>query len=519
VNRDGKVRSLLFEQREERLAALALLPRSLWLGSLINSQGSLEPRLCALQGLREALLAGAVPDPASACWPDSALAAGLHAILLELGLPSLCRDHDELTDQLLGSMLWHLDLIVDYVDRGDSTDAAIARALTAFAEDWQERRGLLDELEAVFGTTGNVLKNTHWDQLRGLLASDGWQEVVRIRRLLDALPGLSDVLRRLGRTQPAADEDASHRLDLQLAEQSTAWCARVVVTHVPEMPGETRGVCRSGRIARMLPSETMQLTHRRLRLLWHAHHAERCLLTYEEDERMQQTVRDRVPVSRPRPQRKPDQRMEAGPMLICVDTSGSMQGGAEAVAKAVVLEAMRTAHAQHRHCHVFAYGGPDEIVEHELNLDAAGIEHVVQFLGQGFRGGTDICGPLERVLDRLQQERWQRADLLIASDGEFGATPRTALAVARAKADLGLRVQGVLIGDRETIGMLELADDVFWVRDWRRYGGYDVDSPVPTKSLTAIYFPGALRSAGRHATAGGDAAPPANPPPVAARPT
>ena len=189
MNRDGKVRSLLFEQREERLAALALLPRSLWLGSLINSQGSLEPRLRSLQGLREAMLAGAVPDPASECWPDPALAAGLHAILLELGLPGRCRDHDELTDQLLGSLLWHLDLIVDYVDRGDSTEAAIARALTAFADDWQERRGLLDELEAVFGTMGNVLKNTHWDQLRGLLASGGWPEVGRLRRLLDAVPG------------------------------------------------------------------------------------------------------------------------------------------------------------------------------------------------------------------------------------------------------------------------------------------------------------------------------------------
>lgn len=519
MNRDGTVRSLLFEQREERLAALAMLPRSLWLGSLINSRGSLEPRLCALQGLRKALLAGGVPDAGSECWPDPALAAGLHAILLQLGLPSLCRDHDELTDQLLGSMLWHLDLIVDYVDRGDNSDAATARALSAFAEDWQERRGLLDELEAVFGTTGHVLKNTHWDQLRGLLASDGWQEVVRIRRLLEALPGLSDVLRRLGRTQPAAVEDESHRLDLQPTEQATAWCARVIVTHVPEMPGETRGVYRSGRIARMLPAETMQLTHRRLRLLWHAHHAERCLLTYEEDDRMHQPVRDRVPVSRPYPQRKPDKRMEAGPMLICVDTSGSMQGGAETVAKAVVLEAMRTAHAQHRHCYVFAYGGPDEIAEHELDLDAAGIEHLVQFLGHGFRGGTDICGPLERVLDRLVQERWQRADLLIASDGEFGATPQTALALARAKAEQGLRVQGVLIGDRETIGMLELADDVFWVRDWRRFGGYDVDSPVPTKSLTAIYFPGALRSAGHHATSGSDAASQANAPPAATRPT
>jgi uncharacterized protein with von Willebrand factor type A (vWA) domain len=268
----------------------------------------------------------------------------------------------------------------------------------------------------------------------------------------------------------------------------------------------------------MPPSETMQLTHRRLRLLWHAHHAERCLLTYEEDDRLQQSVREPVPVARPCPRRQPDRRMEAGPMLICVDTSGSMQGGAEAVAKAVVLEAMRTAHAQNRHCHVFAYGGPDEIVEHELELDAAGIGQLTQFLGHGFRGGTDVCGPLERVLDRLLQERWQLADLLIASDGEFGATPRTALAVARAKAELGLRVQGVLIGDRETIGMLELADDVFWVRDWRRYGGYDVDSPVPTKSLTAIYFPGALRSAGHHMAPGSGIASQASPLPMAAGP-
>jgi hypothetical protein len=52
----------------------------------------------------------------------------------------------------------------------------------------------------------------------------------------------------------------------------------------------------------------------------------------------------------------------------------------------------------------------------------------------------------------------------------------------------------VLIGDRETIGLLELADDVFWVRDWRRYGGSGADSPVHSKSLTAMYFPGALRS-------------------------
>jgi hypothetical protein len=68
-------------------------------------------------------------------------------------------------------------------------------------------------------------------------------------------------------------------------------------------------------------------------------------------------------------------------------------------------------------------------------------------------------------------------------------------------------VQGILIGDRETIGLLELADDVFWVRDWRRYGSSQSDSPVHSKSLTALYFPGALRTPGnRSRTVSGTAA-------------
>jgi uncharacterized protein with von Willebrand factor type A (vWA) domain len=180
-----------------------------------------------------------------------------------------------------------------------------------------------------------------------------------------------------------------------------------------------------------------------------------------------------------------------------------MQGGAEAVAKACALEAARTAHAQGRACHLFAFGGPDEVVETSLKLDAKGIRALTEFLGQGFRGGTDICGPIERAVARLHEEEWRLADLVIASDGDFGATREVAARLFDAKQKLGVRVQGVLIGDRETIGLLELADEIFWVRDWRRFGsasaGADVKSPVHSKSLTADYFPGALRTAGQAA--------------------
>jgi hypothetical protein len=56
-----------------------------------------------------------------------------------------------------------------------------------------------------------------------------------------------------------------------------------------------------------------------------------------------------------------------------------------------------------------------------------------------------------------------------------------------------LRVQGILIGDRETLGLRELCDSIFWVSDWRRFGGEPArgDSPVHDSALTRLFFPAA----------------------------
>ena len=52
----------------------------------------------------------------------------------------------------------------------------------------------------------------------------------------------------------------------------------------------------------------------------------------------------------------------------------------------------------------------------------------------------------------------------------------------------------MLIGDRETIGFLQIADDIYWMRDWRRYGDRNPELPGQTRSLTATYFAGALHT-------------------------
>lgn len=498
---------LLFAAGEGRLEALERLARSHWLGGLTNSQGSLEPRLAGLAALRRELIGGAAPTPDAWPWPSPPVARALGEAIAALGLQRYCSGQQELTDTVLMSILFHLDFIVDYVDRGAGEDAALGMAIEAFSADWREHCGQIDELVEVFGMVPDDCEHSRWDQIRGLLHSSGWQEVLRIRRLLEGLRELGKIIRELGRSRPSEQSDATSQVLVEIIEQAVAQRAEARTVRVPDMPGETRGIHRSDRIARMLPAEAMLLGHPRLRLVWHARRAECTLLSYEDDDRLTEVRLHQAPVALPRPGLQPGKRLELGPILVCVDTSGSMQGGAEAVAKAVVLEAMRTAHAQRRPCHVFAFGGPEELVELELGVDAAGIERATRFLGQAFRGGTDICGPLERVIAKLEEQRWQRADLLLATDGEFGATPEIAARLAAVKRELGLRVQGVLIADRETVGLLEVADDIHPVRDWRRYGGANVDSPIHSHRLTALYFPGALRNtANQQATVSGAAA-------------
>jgi uncharacterized protein with von Willebrand factor type A (vWA) domain len=473
------------------LAPLDDLPRGLWLPGITNSVGTLPPRLQGLTQLRRQLITGEMPQESALPWPLQPVAGPFLERIARLRLPEFCLQRDDVADQVLRVMLWHCDRIVDYLDECDP-DTAAGRAADAFFAEWEQMAEEISEVLFVFDDLGDALKFNRWDETRGLLRTEGWRELVRIRRLLEDLSELREVIRHLGRARETDDPDESSLPETSVMEEVRQLAPQLRETRVPDLPAETRGIQRSGRIARMLPSESVMMCHPRLRLSWFARHAERALLTYEDDDTLRETVLVEARAWRPSPRPTPARKLVMGPMIVCVDTSGSMQGGAEQVAKAAVLEAMRVAHAQQRNCYVYAFSGPEDIVEQALTLDPEGIRQMLSFLGQSFHGGTDVGEPLARAVERLRQDEWHLADLLLATDGEFGVPREIAARVSAAKQDLGLRVQGVLIGDRETIGMLEICDDVFWVRDWRRFGsGAELSENM--KGLTARYFPGALR--------------------------
>ena len=480
---------------------LAALPRELWLPALITSVGNDARRIADMAHWMAALNEGELPDEA-ADLGDAAALAPMRQAVAALGLPGLSRGTPAMAQQVMRSLLWHLDRIVDEQPRSDRA-AAIQACATAFRADWELDKAGWEEALALLQGLGE-LAHLRWDELRGQLRSREWQEALRISALLPELQPLAALIRSLGRSQRSAAQPPRPEAQTR-PSPAEAQPVRWRETRLPDAPGELRGIQHTRHIEQMLGSEAAQIRHPVLRKLWRARLAEGRLLGYDSEA----VLLDAVPDPRSRQAAasslaQPEAR-ERGPMILCIDTSGSMQGAPENVAKAVVLEVMRVAHREQRACLLMAFGGPEEVIERELDLGRHGLQALLGLMGQAFDGGTDVQTPIERAIARVRQQHWASADLLIVSDGEFGCTAATLAQLDAARDELGLRVQGILVGDRETMGLLEVCDDIHWLRDWRRFASGNAGSrqegfvPVHTSSLTALYFPGALSArAARH---------------------
>jgi uncharacterized protein with von Willebrand factor type A (vWA) domain len=163
-----------------------------------------------------------------------------------------------------------------------------------------------------------------------------------------------------------------------------------------------------------------------------------------------------------------------GPAIACIDTSGSMQGAPEAVAKAIVLAVARRMLRERRALHVIMFGGPGQATELELLPGRPGLPGLLAFLRMGFNAGTDYDTPLCRALQLLRGETFARADVLIVTDGLCRASARVVKEVAETKRAAQARVLGVVIG-HETAGLETFADHL-WLIDPSspRDGGIDL---------------------------------------------
>lgn len=154
------------------------------------------------------------------------------------------------------------------------------------------------------------------------------------------------------------------------------------------------------------------------------------------------------------------QQEKLGPIIICVDTSGSMQGAPETIAKAITLFIATRALNQKRHCYLINFSTQIQT----LNLsDDMGIEKVIRFLQKSFHGGTDVTPALAHAAEIMNKKDYSKADLLVISDFVLGSIGKTVeQSIAKAKQSQN-KFYSLAIGDLFLHTKLKSIFDRQWV--------------------------------------------------------
>ena len=254
------------------------------------------------------------------------------------------------------------------------------------------------------------------------------------RTLLDRIQSFTDLVRDL----PSLRELAEHlgRLDDASRGEGPTHGGREEVV----------GVHLGGEVAHALPMELALLGDPSTEDLFHQRVIERRLLSLELTGHGDDGQADGE---------------KRGPVIACIDTSGSMEGDPEMLAKALVLSVCRSLLPQGRTVHLLLFGGQGEQTEIRVKKGVGGLEALLAFLGRGFHGGTDFDGPLLRALELLEERDLQRADILVVTDGLCRAGSALPPAVESARVNRGVRVWSVVLGREDVRGVAPFSDRVW----------------------------------------------------------
>ena len=179
-------------------------------------------------------------------------------------------------------------------------------------------------------------------------------------------------------------------------------------------------------LEKVLPSELIKLNHPQLEQDFKRRFIEKELLQY---------------------QLRGKENAGKGPIICCVDSSGSMDGECEMWAKAVTLALLEIAQMQKRAFAVIFFGAESdpletiEIKKGEKNVISKVIQIAEYYLG----GGTDFEKPLTAALELIEKTEFKKADIVFVTDGYCDVQDEWLEDFMKRKTNKEARIHSVLV--------------------------------------------------------------------------
>ena len=176
-------------------------------------------------------------------------------------------------------------------------------------------------------------------------------------------------------------------------------------------------------------------------------------------------------------------RRAKGPFILCVDTSYSMAGQAETLAKVLAFGILRVAIEEDREAYLINFS----VHIKTLDLRDAGrqIDTLAAFLRMSFHGGTDVTLALKEGLRKLDEGRYEDADVLVVSDFVMFRMAQPVLDAVRShRHNLGTRFHVLTFQDLPSKELRDSFDSV-WYADPDRPGVIEELADQVSKIRTA----------------------------------
>ncbi|MDR3114473.1 MAG: VWA domain-containing protein [Treponema sp.] len=241
--------------------------------------------------------------------------------------------------------------------------------------------------------------------------------------------------------------------------QSKAWAAAPLIaakTLEPERlveqasKGDLIGVRESDDLSSLLPSEAALLTDETAQWIFYQQFAAKKLLTYAYRQEFFSPPKTLPWAPQGRTRKGPE--TSKGPFILCIDTSGSMRGIPETVAKTLCFALLKIALQDTRDWYLISFATGTKALHIAETLKPQdlmqALDRLSEFLSTSFYGGTNAGPALQAALDVLETRQFRKADVLMVSDFIMPPLEEPTLARIKAAQEGQTQFHSLLIGDR-----------------------------------------------------------------------
>ena len=284
--------------------------------------------------------------------------------------------------------------------------------LTSLAKDWDracDENLKKQEQEAIdrYGKKWELHVKEH-----GL--SD-YKEHKRIEKIVYSYPALVEIVRMMGREQPKRDDEMDETVRKYLP----------ILPSPPKPAVEIEEIATGQSLRHIVPVETAIMSDRQTEVLFYLKYAS-----------------------------------QKGPIIVSLDTSGSMTGKPIQLAKCLLLQLLKIAKKQKRKCFLITFS----VRASYLDLSKYGAwKQLDKFLDNSFSGGTNGEEMLAAALKMLQTSNFAMADVLIISDFYFPQPLELTRKKMKMEHDKGTRFYGLQI-DSTIVSYNNILDRIWQIK-------------------------------------------------------